>query len=190
LTRSAFDAAVAEAKQRLPGLVTQFIDRVGPLLQLRQQVQQRLGAAAAQAPARNRTLTSLSQLGTRTAAAETPLTKELAQLTPSRFLERLDYARLVHLARYLKALLVRCERAALNPAKDLERARQVAPYIEALNRLKTQPAQSRAVQREIETFRWMIEEFKVSLFAQELGTAMPVSAKRLDQQLELVRQTA
>jgi len=36
----------------------------------------------------------------------------------------------------------------------------------------------------------MVEEFKVSLFAQEVGTAMPVSPKRLDQQLEIVRQTA
>jgi ATP-dependent helicase HrpA len=45
------------------------------------------------------------------------------------------------------------------------------------------------VQREIETFRWMIEEFKVSLFAQELGTAMPISPKRLDQQLEIIQQT-
>jgi len=35
----------------------------------------------------------------------------------------------------------------------------------------------------------MIEEFKVSLFAQELGTAIPVSRKRLDQQLEIARQT-
>jgi len=36
----------------------------------------------------------------------------------------------------------------------------------------------------------MVEEFKVSLFAQELGTAMPVSPKRLDLQLEIVRATA
>ena len=38
-------------------------------------------------------------------------------------------------------------------------------------------------------FRWMIEEFKVSLFAQELGTAQPVSAKRLDEKLALIRQS-
>ena len=44
--------------------------------------------------------------------------------------------------------------------------------------------------RQIETFRCMIEEFKISLFAQEIGTAMPVSPKRLDQQLEIIRNTA
>jgi len=41
--------------------------------------------------------------------------------------------------------------------------------------------------RELETFCWMVEEFKVSLFAQELGTAIPVSPARLDQQLQRVR---
>jgi ATP-dependent helicase HrpA len=89
----------------------------------------------------------------------------------------------------LKALLVRSERAALNPVKDQERVRQVAPYVEALRKLRAEPPRTLAARREIETFRWMIEEFKVSVFAQELGTAMPVSAKRLDQQLELTRQT-
>jgi ATP-dependent helicase HrpA len=188
LTRSAFDSAVAEARSRLPGLATQFMDRLGPLLQLRQQVQQRVGLAAAQAPSRSRTLSSLNQLETRAPIA-TPFANELAQLTPSRFLGEMDYDRLPHLMRYLKALHVRCERAALNPVKDQERVRQITPYVEALRKLQTQPRPSPAARRQIEMFRWMIEEFKVSLFAQELGTAMPVSAKRLDQQLELARQT-
>jgi ATP-dependent helicase HrpA len=109
---------------------------------------------------------------------------------PARFLERVDYEQLPHLLRYLKALLIRSERAALNPVKDQERLRQIAPYQEALNKLRARPSQSSAARRQIEIFRWMIEEFRVSLFAQELGTAMPISAKRLDQQLETVQQTA
>ena len=48
----------------------------------------------------------------------------------------------------------------------------------------------RLARRQIEAFRWMVEEFKVSLFAQEVGTAMPVSPKRLAQHLESVRRTA
>ena len=63
LTRAHFEAAVAEARQRLPGLAPQFMDRLGPILQLRQQVQQRIGAVAAPAPPRSRTLSSLTQLG-------------------------------------------------------------------------------------------------------------------------------
>ena len=109
---------------------------------------------------------------------------------PSRFLERIAYDRLTHLPRYLKALLIRAERAALNPAKDQERLRQLAPYQDALKKLQAQPPRSPEAQRQREAFRWMVEEFKVSLFAQEVGTAMPVSPKRLDQQLEIVRATA
>ena len=92
--------------------------------------------------------------------------------------------------RYLKALLIRAERAALNPAKSQERLRQLAPYQDALKILQAQPASSPEAQRQREAFRWMVEEFKVSLFAQELGTAMPVSPKRLDQQLDLARHGA
>ena len=77
----------------------------------------------------------------------------------------------------------------MNPAKDHERLRQLAPYLDALLKLQVQSARSAEAKRQIEMFRWMIEEFKVSLFAQELGTALPVSPKRLDQQLEVVRQT-
>ena len=108
---------------------------------------------------------------------------------PPRFLEHIPFERLAHLPRYLKALLIRAERATLNPVKNQERLRQLAPYEEALKKLAAQPSRSAEARRELETLRWMVEEFKVSLFAQELGTAMPVSAKRLDQQLERVRRT-
>ena len=105
----------------------------------------------------------------------------------SRFLERIAYDRLAHLPRYLKGLLIRAERAALNPAKNRERLDRLAPYQDALKKLQAQPAKSPEAQRQIEAFRWMIEEFKISLFAQELGTAAPISPKRLDQQLEIIR---
>jgi ATP-dependent helicase HrpA len=195
LTRAHFETVVAAARQRLPGLAPQFMDRLGPILQLRQQVKQRLGAAIVSALPRARTLSSLTQLGapsrlTHHVSRPHPLAAELAGLVPSRFLERIAYDRLTHLPRYLKALLIRAERAALNPTKDQERLRQLAPYQDALKKLQTEPARSPDAQRQREAFRWMIEEFKVSLFAQELGTAMPVSPKRLDQQLELVRYTA
>ncbi len=191
LTRSAFETAVAEARQRLPGLAIQFMDRLCPLLQLRQQVHQRIGAVSNPTLNRNQSLSSFSQLGASAVVRlSSPLARELASLMPARFLEGIDYARLPHHSRYVKALLIRSERAALNPVKDQERHRQIAPYQEALAKLRARSIQSPAARREIETFRWMVEEFKVSLFAQELGTAMPISAKRLDQQLEIAQQTA
>jgi ATP-dependent helicase HrpA len=184
-----FRAAVNEARQRIPGLAQQLIDRVGALLQLRQQVQQRVGSTAAPVPPpqRAKTLSDLTQIGpAATARRANPLAAELAALVPPRFLERIPFDRLPHLPRYLKALLIRAERAALNPLKDQERARQVAPYEEALRKLSADATRSVEARGELENFRWMIEEFKVSLFAQELGTAAPVSAKRLDEQLKRV----
>jgi ATP-dependent helicase HrpA len=190
LTRVHFETAVAQARQRLPGLASQFMDRLGVILQLRQQAQQRIGSANIPAPPRSQTLSSLGQLGsTNTIRAINPLADELAGLVPSRFLDRIEYDRLTHLARYLKALLVRAERAVLNPTKNQDRLRQLAPYQAALRRLQAQPTRSREALRQIESFRWMVEEFKISLFAQEIGTAMPVSPKRLDQQLEIIRNT-
>ena len=88
----------------------------------------------------------------------------------------------------LKALIIRAERATLNPVKHQERLQQIAPYEEALKEFESRQIRSAAALRELELLRWSIEEFRVSLFAQELGTAFPISAKRLDQQLQLIRQ--
>ncbi|MDB6111856.1 MAG: ATP-dependent helicase HrpA, partial [Pedosphaera sp.] len=189
LTEAQFNAAVAQAHSRIPGLASQLIDRVGVILQLRQDVLRRCGPAPT--PANNRrTLSDLKQLGTQPGAVRNvnPLADDLAALLPKRFLETISFEQLPHLPRYLKALLTRAERAAMNPVKDQERARQLAPYQEALRNLQAAPPKSDEANQQLQQFRWMVEEFKVSLFAQELGTAIPISAKRLDQQLEQVRQ--
>ncbi|MGO8699906.1 MAG: ATP-dependent RNA helicase HrpA [Limisphaerales bacterium] len=189
LTRANFDAAVAEAKQRFPGLATAFMDRLQLILQLRQQVRQRLEGASSAAP-KSRTLSSLGQLAAPPAAAAVhPLSGELTNLVSSRFLERLNYDRLPEIPRYLKALLLRIERAAMNPAKHQERLRQLAPYSAELQKMWAQPGNSAEAKAQVEKFRWMLEEFKVSLFAQELGTSAPISPKRLDQQLAAIRNT-
>jgi len=54
--------------------------------------------------------------------------------------------------------------------------------------LEATPPKTPAARAKFQEFRWMLEEFKVSLFAQELGTAIPVSPKRLDKHLEEIRQ--
>ena len=106
---------------------------------------------------------------------------------PKNFLATVPLDRLVHLPRYLKAMLTRLERAAQNPLKDQERACHLVPYVEVLRSLQPGPNASVETRAKVDEFRWMIEEFKVSLFAQELGTAFPVSPKRLDQHLQLIR---
>ena len=191
LTKAHFETAVAQARERFPGVAAQFMDRLGVVLQLREQVRQRICPVTAPEAASLRRLSSLGQLGATAAVrAANPLAGELAGLVSSRFLEHIAYDRLTHLPRYLKGLLIRAERAALNPAKDQERLRRLAPYQEALKELRGQPEGSAERERQIEAFRWMIEEFRISLFAQELGTAVPVSPKRLEQLMENIRSTA
>jgi len=192
LSEAHFRGAVDTARGRLPGLVPHFIERVGLILQLGQQVQQRLGPAVSPLAPRPRTLNQLTQLTQPTAPAAPTggqsLAGELAALLPPRFLEQIPFDRLPHIPRYLKALLTRIERAVLNPSKDQERARQIAPYQNAWNQLQATSPRSSEARQAMEEFRWMIEEFKVSVFAQELGTAVPVSAKRLDEKLTRIRQ--
>ncbi len=98
------------------------------------------------------------------------LEQDVARLLPADFLARTPHTRLSHLHRYMRAIQVRAERASLNAAKDAEKAQQLAPFRDWEKRV---PAENR------EAFRWLLEEFRVSLFAQELGTAQPASAQRL-----------
>jgi ATP-dependent helicase HrpA len=110
------------------------------------------------------------------------LTRDLEALFPRDFLSATPYAQLAHFPRYLKGLKLRAERARKNLAKDAERAAQLAPYGAAAEKFRTREGG--------EAFRWLVEEFRVSLFAQELGTAEPVSAVKLDRVLATLRDGA
>ncbi len=103
------------------------------------------------------------------------LERDLAVLIPPDFLRTTPYAQLAHMPRYLKAMKLRADRWRQNPTKDAERARQLAPYVKALAGLPASEGR--------EALRWLVEEYRVSLFAQELGTAEPVSATKLDRLL-------
>jgi ATP-dependent helicase HrpA len=97
-----------------------------------------------------------------------------ALLAPG-ILRELPAARLAHLPRYLRALRLRGERLRQDPAKDQQRMLQVMPYWRAW-------LQHRAAGADVaglDELRWLVEEWRVSLFAQELKTAEPVSGKRL-----------
>jgi ATP-dependent helicase HrpA len=97
-----------------------------------------------------------------------------ALMTPG-FLRELPVARLAHYPRYLKAMGLRGERLRHDPARDQQRMLQVLPYWRAYLQHRAAGTDSAALAE----LRWLIEEWRVSLFAQELKTAEPVSAKRL-----------
>ena len=109
--------------------------------------------------------------------------KELDSLVPSNFTDLYSIDDLSHLPRYLKAFEVRAERGAHHPEKDKAKAAQVEEFVEDLRKMKESlgPAASAEKLGAVESFRWMIEEFKVSLFAQELKTRFRVSKKKLDE---------
>jgi ATP-dependent helicase HrpA len=146
-----FAARLDEAKRDLRGLVPRLADWLREILTLR--------------------------LALQTHKQPPPgLAEDLDALLPPDFLRRLPFERLEHLPRYLKGRQLRAERWRRDPAKDAQRAAELAPFAEAAQRLGESAG----------SFRWLVEEFRVSLFAQELGTAGPVSAARLQRALQEV----
>ncbi len=108
------------------------------------------------------------------------LSEQLAWLIFPGFAETVTAAQLQHIPRYLEACRVRIQRALANPAGDLRKFAELQPLWQQYVRhtaLAEPPRHDRAL---LSHYRWLLEEFRVSLFAQELRTPMPVSAKRLD----------
>ncbi len=107
--------------------------------------------------------------------------KELNALVPKDFLLIYSLERLIHIPRYLEALQIRLERGRYDLAKDRTKAESVSPFAKALESVQEKSAADSSLERKAEAdeFRWMVEEFKVSVFAPELKTAYPISAKRL-----------
>ncbi len=133
---------------------------------------------------------------------------DIDRLVPNDFLKVYTIARLVRIPRYLEGLQIRLERARLAPDKDKAKIAQLEPYAFELARLEARlksgksgtqyqfpnsgagpsakkeghsvlPAVSEEKREAIDELHWMIEEFKLALFAPEIKTAFPISAVRL-----------
>ncbi|MFI0483587.1 ATP-dependent RNA helicase HrpA [Actinomadura sp. 9N215] len=111
--------------------------------------------------------------------ALTDVRARLGALVHPGFVTATGWARLPDLPRYLRALQVRLDKLPENPGRDRTLAQQVdvltQEYEQALRRLHP----SRREDEPARQIRWMLEEFRVSLFAQQLGTRFPVSDKRI-----------
>lgn len=108
--------------------------------------------------------------------------EQAARLVFDGFVSATGVARLVHLPRYLRAARRRLEKAAENPQRDADLAWQVHDLTEAWEQAVRRAASSSADPARDATLadvRWMLEELRVSLFAQQLGTPQPVSVKRI-----------
>lgn len=114
----------------------------------------------------------------RTALAE-DFAIHLQELLPANFLEKRKASELTNIPRYLNALKIRMERAKHSPAKDAKKTEQVTVQLNRLNSLPAKLARSANCITSISEYRQMIEEYRVSIYAPELGTTFPVSEKRL-----------
>ncbi|MDO9196223.1 MAG: ATP-dependent RNA helicase HrpA, partial [Rhodoferax sp.] len=104
--------------------------------------------------------------------------QQLARLMPKRFLALSPWGPLQHFARYLKAITARLEKYRADPARDAARLAELRPLEQRYWRLV---AERKGVSDErMQEFRWLLEELRVSFFAQELRTPQPVSVKRLE----------
>ncbi|NBD21850.1 ATP-dependent RNA helicase HrpA [Aquabacterium fontiphilum] len=103
---------------------------------------------------------------------------QLQRLMPKRFVSQTPYAQLQHFPRYLKAITLRLDKLKGDPARDSQRMTELRPLDQRYTRRLAERKGTHDAR--LDEFRWLLEELRVSLFAQELRTPQPVSLKRLE----------
>ena len=162
LIAAKFEASVARAQHERNGIIHSFTTRLSELLEARQSV----------------TLI-IEQKKSNKAISYPGMREQLNSIAPADLLNRFDYEELPHLTRFLKAMRIRAERAKDSIPRDMEKSKRVAPHEQQYTRL-LKAAKTPAQQLLIKPFQMLLEEFKVSVYAQELGTAQKTSEKRLN----------
>ncbi|MGB0415481.1 MAG: ATP-dependent RNA helicase HrpA [Coraliomargarita sp.] len=159
LKQARFEQVLQRADQERRGIIPQLIDQLRTLLEARLQIELLLE--------KKQTNQAISYPGMRS---------QMEQLAPANLLESYEFSDLPNLTRFLKGMLIRAERAKSNIQGDIEKSKRIVPFENQLNALA-----KNASAAELKSYRLLLEEFKISVFAQELGTAQKVSEKRLDQ---------
>lgn len=161
-----FKARCAEAKQRL-GLLMQEIARlVGQVLSEWQALLKKLPAFKAHG------------------AALADIDAQVKRLMGKHFIAETPFERLQHFPRYLKAAQVRLDKLKADPARDARALADYQPLWTQYERRALVLAKQGRFDPQLEQFRWLLEELRVNLFAQELKTPVPVSVKRLQKMWE------
>ncbi len=111
------------------------------------------------------------------AQAHADLQQQLAALVGKRFVIDTPYAQLAHFPRYLKGIALRIDKLKADPARDAKQSAELLPLAQQYQRAVSQ--RGGVADARLAEFRWLLEELRISLFAQELRTPMPVSVKRL-----------
>jgi ATP-dependent helicase HrpA len=110
-------------------------------------------------------------------AAYADMQSQLNALIGKRFVIDTPYAQLAHFPRYLKGIALRIDKLKADPARDARLSADFQPLLQNYQRAVSQ--RGGVADARLAEYRWLLEELRVSLFAQELRTPMPVSLKRL-----------
>ncbi len=112
------------------------------------------------------------------AEAASDCTQQLQRLVGKHFVRDTPWPQMQHLVRYLRAITLRLDKCRSDPARDAQRMAEVRAQEQRYWRLVAE--RKGATDERMLEFRWLLEELRVSFFAQELRTPQPVSLKRLD----------
>ncbi|RBD00017.1 DEAD/DEAH box helicase, partial [Xanthomonas oryzae pv. oryzae] len=110
--------------------------------------------------------------------------QQLRALVHAGFLRDTPADALANYPRYLRAMILRTERAKRDPARDQARMLELKPFVDAVEAAAAHGLQNR---EDWQALRWDLEELRVSVFAQELGAKSGVSAKKLSQRVAALR---
>jgi ATP-dependent helicase HrpA len=160
--RAEFDRRREEARSRVTLLAQEIARLVGAILNEHAALQKKLQQMSKAFPDPCR-----------------DIQESVARLMSGRFIEQTPYERLQHFPRYLKAAGLRLDKLRADARRDARLAAEFAPLFAQWQRERVKQAKSGAPDPRLEQFRWLLEELRVQLFAQELKTPVPVSVKRL-----------
>ncbi len=163
-TQAAFESRLAAGRPRLTATAREVVALVGSILDAYQAVRRRLSAT--------------TQPNWRPATED--IRAQLDRLVFRGFLLAVPYVRLKEYPRYLKAADQRCERLFGAAARDRERLAELAPLETRWQERVRAATEADRDDPRLDEIRWMLEELRVSLFAQSLRTPYPVSVKRIE----------
>jgi ATP-dependent helicase HrpA len=161
---AAFEAVVRTARAQLPDLTDDTVGRVEAVLTAARETAIAIGAA----PARRVPETVVADVR-----------RQMGGLLHRGFVATTGRRRLPDVVRYLRAISYRLEKLPANAARDALWADQIAAVTAEYEQLRRQVPATGAPDDPVARVRWMIEDLRVGLFAQGIGTPRPVSEQRI-----------
>jgi ATP-dependent helicase HrpA len=111
--------------------------------------------------------------------AKSDIESQVNRLFMPKLISRISWSQIEQYPRYVRAMQVRLEKLPMQVAKDRQWLEEIHAFAQRVDDYNADQF-SRELSKDIDQYQWAIEEYRVSLFAQQLGTKMPISAKRLE----------